>query len=151
MIFDRTQTDVENAIRLRSEKVQSFQELTEAEIEILEKGTLTVNTINRIEMKQAELKNLFADIGYVNVQIHNLYWAQNQIFKGADFERLLNNTEFLKGAFFTYRDTPETPGSVSYHWRELNALEKILHDLDVMINDVKSHYRECGDCETGGE
>ena len=33
----------------------------------------------------------------------------------------------------------------------INALEKILHDLDVMINDVKSHYRQCGAFECGEE
>ena len=32
---------------------------------------------------------------------------------------------------------------------DINALEKILFDLDVMINDVKSHYRECGTFESG--
>ena len=52
MIFDRTQNDVDTAIRLRREKVQTFQELTESEIVILEKGTLTINTLNRIESKQ---------------------------------------------------------------------------------------------------
>ena len=31
----------------------------------------------------------------------------------------------------------------------LNDVEKILYDLDVMINNVKSHYRECGTFESG--
>ena len=57
MIFDRTQNDVDTAILLRNTKVKKFETLTESEIATLEKGTLTINTLNRIEAKQEELKN----------------------------------------------------------------------------------------------
>ena len=143
MIFDRTQNDVDTAIRLRKEKVQNFQELTENEIATLEKGTLTINTINRIETKQDELKNLFNEMGYWNTTTINKMWGENDIFNVDEFQRILDNTNVLRNAFFVYMDTPNTP-PISYHWQDINALEKILYDLDVMINDVKSHYRECG-------
>ena len=54
MIFDRTQNDVDTAILLRNTKVKNFETLTESDIATLEKGTLTINTINRIENKQEE-------------------------------------------------------------------------------------------------
>ena len=148
MIFDRTQNDVDTAILLRREKVQAFQELTEHEIATLEKGTLTINTLNRIESKQDELKNLFNDMGYWNTPITNKTWGENDIFNVAEFQRILYNTNILRQAFFVYKATPNTP-PISYHWQDINALEKILYDLDVMINDVKSHYRECGTFECG--
>ena len=148
MIFDRTQNDVDTAIILRREKVQTFQELTESEIAILEKGTITYNTLNRIENKQEELKNLFNDMGYWNTPITNKVWGENNIFNIDEFQRILDNTNILRNAFFTYKNTPNTP-PVSYHYNDINALEKILYDLDVMINDVKSHYRECGTFESG--
>ena len=148
MIFDRTQNDVDTAILLRREKVQAFQELTEHEIATLEKGTLTINTLNRIESKQDELKNLFNDMGYWNTSITNKVWGENDIFNVDEFQRILDNTNVLRNAFFIYKDTPNTP-PISYHWQDINALEKILYDLDVMINDVKSHYRECGTFESG--
>lgn len=148
MIFDRTQNDVDTAIRLRREKVQTFQELTESEIATLEKGTLTINTLNRIENKQEELKNLFNDMGYWNTPITSKRWSENGIFNANDFQRIINNTNVLRQAFFVYKGTPNTP-PVSYHYNDINALEKILIDLDVMINDVKSHYRECGTFESG--
>ena len=148
MIFDRTQNDVDTAIRLRREKVQTFQELAESEIATLEKGTLTINTLNRIENKQDELKNLFNDMGYWNTPITNKVWGKNNIFNVIEFQRILDNTNILRQAFFVYKDTPSTP-PVSYHYNDINALENILYDLDVMINDVKSHYRECGTFECG--
>ena len=148
MIFDRTQNDVDTAIRLRREKVQTFQELTESEIATLEKGTLTINTLNRIENKQEELKNLFNDMGYWNTPITNKIWGENDIFNVNDFQRILDNTNVLRNAFFVYKETPNTP-PISYHYNDINALEKILIDLDVMINDVKSQYRRCGTFRCG--
>ena len=38
MIFNRTQDDITEAFRIRNEKVKNFTELTEDEVEILEKG-----------------------------------------------------------------------------------------------------------------
>ena len=148
MIFDRTQNDVDTAIILRREKVQKFQALTESEIATLEKGTLTINTLNRIETKQEELKNLFNDMGYWNTPITNKTWNENDIFNVDEFQRILDNTNVLRRAFFVYKATPNTP-PISYYWDDINSLEKILNDLDVMINDVKSHYRECGTFESG--
>ena len=153
MIFDRSQNDVDTAILLRDTKVKNFEELTESEIATLEKGTITTNTLNRIENKQEELKNLFNDMGYWNTPITNKQWTENYIFDNngeRDFQRILDNTNILRQAFFVYKDTPNTP-PVSYHWQDINALEKILYDLDVMINDVKSNYRQCGTFECGEE
>ena len=150
MIFDRTQNDVDTAILLRREKVQTFQELTEGEIATLEKGTITYNTLNRIENKQELLKGLFEEIGYWNIPITNKVWGETDIFNVVEFQRILDNTNILREAFFTYKNTPSTP-PISYHYNDINALEKILHDLDVMINDVKSHYRQCGAFECGEE
>ena len=150
MIFDRTQNDVDTAILLRNTKVKKFEMLTESEIATLEKGTLTINTLNRIESKQEELKNLLNGMGYWNTPITNKLWGENDIFNVDEFQRILDNTNALRQAFFIYKDTPNTP-PISFHYNDINALEKILYDLDVMINDVKSHYRECGTFESGEE
>lgn len=150
MIFDRTQEDVDTAILLRDKKVKNFETLTKSEIETLEKGTITYNTLNRIENKQEELKNLFNDMGYWNTPIRSRpnFWNSSYLFSVDEFKRIINNTNILRDAFFTYKETPNTP-PVSYHYNDINALEKILYDLDVMINDVKANYRYCGEFECG--
>ena len=150
MIFDRTQQDVDNAIRIRAEKVQTGLSLSEKEIEILERGTMTINTINRIEEAQDALKNIFNDMGYWNTPTSNKHWNGDEIFTKEDFERIVKNLGVLKNAFFVFANTPETP-KARYDYESLNAIEKILNDLDLMINDVKSHYRECGTFECGGD
>lgn len=150
MITNRTQYDVDTAILIRNTKVKKFETLTESDINYLERGTITINTLNRIEAKQDELKNLFNDMGYWNTSTINKTWGENAIFNVDEFQRIIDNTNVLREAFFVYKATPNTP-PVSYHYNDINAFEKILYDLDVMINDVKSHYIECGNFECGEE
>ena len=149
MIFDRTQNDVDTAIILRDTKVKNFEALTETEIATLEKGTLTINTLNRIEAKQDELKNLFNDMGYWNTPISTRQWAYADIFEGTQFDRILNNLEILIKAFFIYKDTPNVPDNNYRKYQTINDVEKIIYDLDVMINDVKSRYKRCGTFRCG--
>lgn len=148
MITNRTQEDVKQAITIRTEKIQKGLEVTKDEIDILEKGFITINTLNRIESKQEEIKNLINNMGYWDTPITNKFWTETQIFNAAEFQRILDNANVLRQAFNVYKNTPNTP-PISYNWQDINALEKILYDLDVMINDVKSHYRECGTFESG--
>ena len=157
MIFDRTQNDADTARIIRNEKVKfdpitmqptNLDELTPSELETLTKGTFNYTDLNRIETKQEELKNLFNAMGYWNTPITNKTWGENDIFNVDNFQRILDNTNVLRQAFFVYKSTPNTP-PISYHYNDINALEKILYDLDVMINDVKSNYKECGTFESG--
>jgi hypothetical protein len=75
-------------------------------------------------------------------------WSENEIFDFDNFKRIIENITTLRGAFFVYKNTPLTP-MPRYRWQDINAIEKILNDLDVMINDVKSNYRYCGEFECG--
>ena len=144
MIFDRTIEDINAAISIRADKVQKGVKLTESDIIALERGTLTYNTLNRIENKQEELKNLFYNMGYMTETIINKLWDNSGIYSQAEFDRLIENTEKLKRAFFVYLDTPIIPNNNYRQYNTMNAVEKILYDVDVMINDIKSHYRICG-------
>jgi hypothetical protein len=157
VILNRTIEDVTEALRLRNEKVKfdpitlqpiNPEALTESEIATLEKGTITYNTLNRIEDKQAELKALFNEMGYWNTPTTNKSWDATQIFDVSEFQRIIDNTNILRNAFFVKLNTPKTP-PVSYYFGDINSLEQILYDLDVMINDVKSLYKECGTFECG--
>jgi hypothetical protein len=149
MIYNRTQADVDAAAKIRAERVQHFVELTDEEIEILEKGTLTINTLNRIEERQEQLKNLFEEDFYFVANIENKSWSYTDFFLQEDFDRIISNLEKLKKAYLVYSDTPPIPDGNYRQYRTINDVEKILHDLDTMLNDVKSHYRECGTFESG--
>lgn len=150
MIFNRTEQDVKKAIEIRNTKIKTFSTLSDAEKAIIERGALLVSTLNRIEQKQAELKNLLNGIGYYNIVVSTKTWQTGAEFTIADIRRIINNEKSLVSAFFVYNDTPKIPESF-LHYNDTNAVEKILEDLDVMINDVKSNYRECGNYNCGGD
>lgn len=151
LIYDRTEADVENAKRIRAEKVQQGLDLTASDVEMLERGTLTINTLNRIEEKQEELKNLFEEDFYFVDKIECKNWTMSDYFKQSDFDRILTNLEMLVKAYLVYTSTPAIPDGNYRKYETINDTEKILFDLDLMINDVKSHYRECGATECGEE
>lgn len=148
MIYDRTKADIDSALSIRADYVQQGTELTAEQVEQLERGTITINTLNRIENKQKSLKSLFNAIGYWNTPTTNREWQYTDIFDEANFQRIINNLDILRNAFFVFKSTPKTP-PVSYNYEDINSLEKILYDLDVMINDVKSRYRRCGTFRCG--
>lgn len=148
MVFDRTLYDVNMALNIRDTKVKNFLPLTDEDVGYLEKGSITINTLNRIEQKQEELRGIFNAMGYWNTQIVNKTWNYTDIFNETEFQRIVDNDRILRTAFFVYTETPETP-EAKYHYENINALENILFDLDTMINDVKSRYRQCGTFECG--
>ena len=106
MITNRTEKDYQEAIKIRAEKVQNFKTLTREEIETLEKGMITINTLNRIEQAQTYLKSLIEQMGYRGINISTKEWLPGQKFKQSDFIRILDNTNSLRKAFrrFGYYD-----------------------------------------------
>ena len=147
MIFDRTQEDIDTAIILRREKVQTFQELSDEETAILERGTLTVNTLNRIENKQTEIAELLSQLSR-NVEIENKNWEETQIFNRAEFQRILDNLNVLVKNFSVYSNTPNVP-QISYHFEDINAIEKILFDLEELYNEALKSFIYCGTTHCG--
>ncbi len=149
MIFDRTQNDVDTAISLRDKKVKAFENLTDEEINILERGTITINTLNRIENKQKEIGELFSRLS-INVNIKNKTWQTSQIFDEAEFQRILDNLNVLTSSFCVYSNTPKTP-KISYHYKDINAIEKILVDLEELYNKTLKSFKYCGIVYCGKE
>ena len=142
MIFDRTQNDVDTAVSLRNKKVKEFESLTSEEVNTLERGTITTNTLNRIENKQMELANLFSQLS-INVKIENKNWGKTQIFNREEFQRILDNLNELVKSFYVYSNTPNIP-KISYHFEDINAIEKILVDLEELYNKALKSFVYCG-------
>ena len=149
MIFNRTLNDVENSLKIREEKVKKGIELSQDDLDILGKGFLTVGTINRIEQKQEELSEEFSKNGYFNSKTENKTWNDGDFFLKTDFERILRNNDILKDSFFVFSSTP-TNATKKANYENLNKIEKMLYDLQIMIDDMKNRYRRCGTFNCGG-
>lgn len=148
MIFDRTQTDIDTALTLIA-RLQRGEALTDEEIAKVERGTLTINTLNRIESTCADLKTLLANIGYYSGEQTTKQWQYSEYFKQRDFDRIAENVLALKNAFFAYATTPKAVESNYLKYQTINDVEHILNDLYLMIDDVKSYFRQCGTFECG--
>lgn len=149
MITDRTQFDVKRAKGIIEEKVKKFIELTSAEEKTLERGTVTINTINRIEDKQAEIQEILNDMGYWNVSILNKKWNLGDVFRQSDLDRIVENNSMLRSAFYALKDSPVNAIG-KYHYSEFNSLERILLDIFTNIEYTISRYRRCGNFNCGG-
>lgn len=130
------------AKQIRRNKIQNFLELTDEEKYILERGFVTIDTINRIESKQAQLQNLIRKMGYSGEVFSNKVWQHGDYFVEDDLLRLFKNNDELRQRFFVYSDTPPRM-EASYGFEEFNGIEKTLYDIEKIINFVKSNYRVC--------
>lgn len=146
MIFDRTEQDVKEASRLREEKVKKFIPLSDEEKEIMERGFLTVNTINRIERVRAWLVSELQSMGYYNIPIISKEWNIGDIYTLGDFFEWTKNLYAFKENFLEYGgDLPNN----DYHYKSINIIEKNLYLLGKKIEEVKSAYSFCGNFECG--
>lgn len=146
MIFDRTQEDVVEAKVLLQEKMQKNVTLTEAEKETVERGLINIDTINRIEDKQAEVSAMLNDMGYP-CEVINKHWQRGEMFKSEDFNRIAINHNNMRQAFIV-------SGKIAipmFTYNSLNNLEEYLVNVESMADDIKSLYRECGAYECGGD
>ena len=148
MITDRTKADVDSAKEIIDSKVKLFLELTDEDLQILERGTIGIGTINRISNKQISLKNKMERNGYFVKTISTKTWDYNDIFGENDFFQLINNTVLLREAFFTYSDTPANV-YLSYDYENINNLEKILVDIEKILDYMIANFRECGTFYSG--
>lgn len=148
MITDRTKADVDSAKEIIDSKVKLFLELTDSELQTLERGTIGIGTINRISNKQISLKNKMERNGYFVKTISTKTWDYNDIFGENDFFQLINNTVLLREAFFTYSDTPANV-YLSYDYENINNLEKILVDMENILDYMIANFRECGTFYSG--
>lgn len=150
MITDRTSADAAEAKKIRLNKVKKEMPLTEAEKATMERGAVTLNTLNRIESKQSELKAVINDMGYWGFEAVNKQWTKDDVFVYDDLKRICENTAILRRAFFSLKTTPPNPYA-EYDYREFNRLEQILVDIEAQSESIKSLYRICGAYVSGGK
>lgn len=111
LIFDRTQTDVDN---------------------MTAKGSIDYNDLNRIENAIQKISYMLNKYGYRN-EIQPKIW-KIEFRTDADMERLRKNIIAIREAYYTGPDTPLTPAKITYtSFYQANAIEKILYDLGNLV------------------
>lgn len=147
MIIDRTYSDVERAKEILK-KLKSLEPISEEEYNILERGTVTYNTLNRIESKQREIAEKLLQWHYLKRPIENKIWTEKNIFSINDLERIVNNTINLRESFFVINDNIPNPQK-TYFYIEFNSIEKILYEIYELILVTPQSFKYSGTFNSG--
>ena len=148
MIVDRTFNDVAEADTLRK-KIQAGDALTTEEQAQFERGACTITMLNRINAKINELEDLLNGYAYmVDATLYADSKAYNGLLTAVEYNNIFANLNKLKTAFYIYPTTPNTPAYL-YDFQSANNIEKILVDIESMITDMTSRFRECNTFECG--
>ena len=117
LIFDRTQNDLDQGTT---------------------KGHYNYTDLNRVEAWCEYLANLLTSYSYpVSVAIKK-NWNMSDLPNVSDMERIRNNIDAIKTAFYAYTEVPE----LNYMTIEkANAVEKILSEIDKLIKNMINCFR----------
>ena len=147
-ITDRTAKDVLEAQTILS-KVQSGQELTDAENEKLLnglRGCYNISDINRVVSAIKHISNL------LEIDIAELQSVENQdFFSNSDWQKYLNIIRILRQYVTLPSNTPQAPISlfVSNAHERANDIEKILVQLEQYIPLMINAYYYSGEIYAG--
>lgn len=160
LVYDRTEDDVTSSAAIRStyQALGNWSGLTTAERAQLERGTLTYNTLNRVESAVKLLAAALTSAGYPvavtpvlkGSKAEDREWQEGDIVRRAQWAIYLDNVQRLRDAYYTLAETGELPAPEDkLGYEGANTIEKILADIDLLIDCMKSSYRRCGTFRAG--
>lgn len=161
LVYDRTEDDVTSSAAIRStyQALGNWSGLTTAERAQLERGTLTYNTLNRVEAAVKTLAAALTSAGYpVEVtpvlkggEAEDREWQEGDIVRRAQWTTYLDNVQKLRDAYYTLAETGELPKpGDKLKYTGANTIEKVLADIDLLLDGMKSIYRRAGTFSAGG-
>lgn len=112
LIFDRTRDDLNT---------------------LTEKAYMDYSDLNRVEKAVKWISYVLNRYGYKN-EVRFKVWKPDDFRSDEDMERLRENIETVRNAYFTPPSAPLTPEKITYLsiW-QANAIEKILYDLGNLV------------------
>lgn len=125
LIFDRTQSDITNDT---------------------DKAYIDYKDLNRVEEAVKYLSDILNENHYYN-SVNVKKWEIDDIRKQEDCERIKENYEILKNAYFYKFNVPD------FDWEtieEANDIEKILFDINVLIKNMYAVFRYVNTFNSGG-
>ena len=77
-------------------------------------------------------------------------WQEGDIVRRAQWTTYLDNVQRLRDAYYTLAETGELPKPEDkLKYTGANNIEKVLADIDLLIDCMKSSYRRCGTFRAG--
>lgn len=130
LIFDRIQADLVNKT---------------------EKGYHNYTDVNRIEKWCGYIANLLTSYGYPVHIATKTNWVMIDERKASEMERIRSNVSKIKQAYYSYLSTPLVPTTLNrIDIEKANAIEKVLFDIDELMNKMVAEFRKSGTFNCGG-
>lgn len=150
LITDRTQADVDALNALLAKPMSQWTAAEKAALLGGMKGAYNAADLNRVGAAVAYLAEKFHTLGYaVSVSVKQ-DWANSDSPTDGDMEVYRDNVAALRAVLAVFADTPATPEDlVRLTWREANDIEKILVDVDQLIQNLQRSWYYSGEVCAG--
>lgn len=126
LIYDRTQNDL---------------------VQNTSKAYYNYTDLNRVEEWCEYLANLLNSYSYpVNIQVKK-NWQMSDFPTSSEVERIRQNVNALKEAYFAFTEIPENLEYVTYE--KANDIEKILSEIDFILTSMENNFIYCGVASCG--
>lgn len=142
-IFDRTQEDVEFAIRKISEWIALGKPTEVYDL----KGCLNVSDINRIEGNIAYLSERLTELAYPSGAFSKK-WAKDGLPSEGDINRIIDNVNKIINAFYRPRTAPSLPTTM-LSYDGVNSIEKNLDLIKYLLDCMVSSFKKSGTFKSG--
>ena len=154
-IYDRKQSDVDLLKTLKNKINQLYWEsltVLEKENWFIGKGAIKYTDLNRIENNSLYLKEQLEQYGYLATVDVKLDWEMTDFLKLEDINRIKQNVINLIDGYYSLPWSPVislVPTTLDFE--QVNEIEKMLFDLDYILNNMIDGFRYCGTFVCGQE
>lgn len=153
LIYDRTEADVMETVRIER-KLHKGEALSAAETAAWNagmKGGYNTSDMNRVESAVKTLAAELNSAGYPVEITETADWLPGDTVTREQWEIYLENVRRLRAVYYTLAETgalPKPEDKLGYVGA--NNIEKVLADIDLLLDGMKSIYRRAGTFTAGG-
>lgn len=144
-IFDRTQEDVEFAVRKISEWIAYGKPTDVYDL----KGCLNVSDINRIEGNIAYLSERLGELAYLS-SIFTKKWTKDGLPTESDIQRIINNVHELINSYYQQSVAPTLPSKM-LSYSDINSIEENLDLIKYLLDIMVSSFKKSGTFQSGSK
>lgn len=151
LVYDRTADDVAEALRLARKAFAGT--LTDEEKTVWlagMKGTYGAIDMNRVAAAVSTLSGLLNAAGYKN-EVSAQNFVEGEDSTDEKYSVYLANVQTLRDAYYTLAETGELPAPEDkLKYTGANTIEKVLADIDLLLEGMLTMYRRAGTFTSGG-
>ena len=134
LIYDRTQEDVTYALNNPSSS-------------LFLKGAYNYTDLNRVEEWCQYIEQQLTLYSYPVSITTKTNWTMENFPSKVQLKRIRDNVEELKNAFISFTSVPDSLEKMTY--QKANDLEKVLYELDTLINNMIASFYYSGEVFAG--